>query len=123
MGREMKIGLAEVTIAVLTFVLSVGGSWVAVKETQAAQIEKTSQLEDAMSANIRIIAEVEKRLATADTERAVLKEKDMQLERTTRTYTDSLNGLQQVLGELNVTLGRMDERLKGVEEGIKDIRE
>src|SRR5690606_38828279 len=120
MGQIMKIGIAEVAIASLTVILSVGASWVTVKETQASSVARISSMEDDLTINVRLMTEMEKRMDRADTDIALLREKDRQLEKATDTYSESLNGLRKVLSELNVTLGRMDERLIGIERGIKD---
>lgn len=119
---RVTIGLAEVTVAVLTVVLSVGASWVAVKEQMATQVQITKALEESVSSNVRVISLMEERMSRTDTQIALLKEKGNQQEKTTNSYTESLNGLRKVLGELNVTLGRMDERLIGVEKGVKELK-
>lgn len=109
-------------VALLTVVLSVGASWVTVKEQLATQVTMTKELRDDVALNVRVLSLMEEKMSRTDTSIALLKEKDSQLERSTRAYTESLNGLREVLGELNITLGRMDERMKSVEEGVKEIR-
>lgn len=112
---KISLGLAELLVTVMVMLLSIGGSWVLVKE-QLAAISVT------VESNKTTSMEAYKKAEELGYEVVVLKRNDVQLEYSTNAYRESLDGLREVLAELNVTLGRMDERMQSVERGIEDIK-
>lgn len=113
---KVKLGWADLLVGVLAIVVTLGGSWVLMKE-QVATVVNVSENNKSMA------VEAYKKAETNRNDIRVLQRDAVQLEQSTRSYRESLDGLRQVLGQLNITLGRMDERMKNVEEGIERLRE
>lgn len=119
---KVEVGKLEIGIAVFTLVLSLAGSWIAVKEQLAGYMEKNSALESRVTLNTNNVLILSQDAKDLRMELLILRERSNQLAQSNKDYKESLDRLGAVLGELNSTLVRMDERFKGVESHVKDLR-
>lgn len=55
-------------------------------------------------------------------EQARMDERIMSAEKSTESFTKSVDKLADVMQEMSISFGRMDERLGGVERSLKEIR-
>ena len=129
---QINIGWTEVLIGALTVVLSIGGSWVVLKEQMATMSEKLNQIEGHVEENStiikeqsedtsRMIKELGDKLSKNWVEVSILGEKNRQLSESTKEYKETLEKLGVVLTGLHNTLVRLDERMKSVEEGVRAL--
>lgn len=118
---RVNLGVTEVGVAILTVVISLGASWVAVKEQVASQDTAVKELTQSTELTREVLKELKDQQNAQEVSLMRQEERYDQLSRTTDDYRYSMERLSEVLGNLNVTLGRMDERLKGVEQGLRDI--
>lgn len=119
---KVELGKLEVGIAIMTIVLSGLGSWIATREQMATYMERSSAVEHRVASNTASIVMLTDSLRETRTEVLILRERGNQLSQSTKEYKETLDKLGVVLVDLNTTLVRMDERFKGLDQNVQELK-